>query len=215
MMSLFLSSAKAQEDKISYEPGVSVNYKIKSRWSANTSLGARLTTLEDAGTVTEFFELSQFFTYHWLSNVKLSAGYKYRYRDPFEEEEYLYEHRLTQQISWAHSNLNQRYASRLRVDERWQNDNYRWRFRYRFSLDAPLSGEELNPKEFYAMASNELLYTTGKTTDASLDNRLTAGVGYLLAQRNKLEFNFQWRSNDLFSNLNHVPFLQFNYYIQL
>lgn len=185
-----------------WEASTSVNYKLGRDWSFNTAIGKRSVWLNQ-GMIGEsglsgnlaFGEINQFATYKFSPMAKASVGYKFRWLDPSEGFQ-LFEHRVTQQIAILHRTEVIRLASRIRSEQRFINQNYIQRWRFRFSIDFPLSGETLDAKEFYFLASNEILYEMTTIYRNRWGNRLTSGLGYLFGDVTKVQMSFTFRSDN-------------------
>ena len=122
-----------------WEGGVALNYEIKNSWSANSSLGKRSSWLTESKNLTSdlaFFEFDQFIAKKVDPSLKVSLSYKYRWVDPAENFRE-YEHRTTQQMALSHMDRKLRLVSRLRTEQRFRNNSFAHRYRYRFSIDFP------------------------------------------------------------------------------
>jgi hypothetical protein len=185
-----------------WEASTAVNYSLGKDWSFNTSAAKRSLWL-DNDLVGEseiegrlaFVEVNQFATYQINPKLKTSLGYKYRWLDPTEGGRF-FEHRITQQLAMIHRTRVIRLTSRLRSEQRFRNETFAQRLRYRFSIDFPLSGESLNAREFYLLASNEVTYEIQNARPNQWGNRLTSGLGYLFGPVIKIQLSFTYRSGN-------------------
>lgn len=199
---LIATTALAQdEDLFFWEAETALDYDVADNWSFNTSVGKRSRWYEQVETgETEvqlaFVEINQFATYQLNPDVKLSAGYKYRWREP-NDEKGLYEHRLTQQISYRHSSEAVRLSSRIRLEQRIRTNNFAQRYRYRLAADFPLSGESIDVNEFYLAFTNEVLLELVKDEMNVWDNRASGTIGYVLNKNLKLQATFTHRWEDI------------------
>ena len=196
-------SGQSEETVFVWEASTAVNYKLGKSWSFNTSLATRTILLhaqtlrgDDFRGELNFGEVNQFATYRINPRLKASIGYKYRIVEPTAERNQ-YEHRVTQQVAWLHRPEGVRMASRGRVEQRIRNGRLAHRFRYRFSVDFPLSGQALDAREFYMLASNEILYESTRGNHNTWGNRFSTGVGYLFGPATKLQFTAIYRSDDI------------------
>ena len=186
------------------ENNLALNYKVES-WKFNTSFGHRAVREkinESTGNRLAFLEINQFVTRKVNSRLSVSLGYKYRDLNSAEGE---VEHRLTQQAAYTHRTEHVRLVSRLRIEQRFR-DEFAHRYRYRFSLDVPLSGLKLDVNEFYLVVSNELIYQQSRQSE-NIDNRFSAGSGYVFSQSIKLQLDLTHRMEELNSDVEHIPFL--------
>jgi hypothetical protein len=188
----------AQVRPVFVEPALSVGKSLKGRWSANAKLVFRqqLGQFDSDGftafSQSDVFEIQLFANYKLLGSKQITLGYLYGLDEPFLDEP-AWEHRLMQQFTFRSGNQF-KWVNRFRLEQRIGADDFRNRFRYRFTFDRPLSGSKLDPREWYFVAGDELLYTfTGKTGEDHLENRLNAGLGYLFENGQKLQFELQYR----------------------
>ncbi|WP_185152841.1 DUF2490 domain-containing protein [Fulvivirga aurantia] len=210
------SLAQNRETQFVWEAETAADYKISSSWSTNTSIGKRSIWYSEENSSLSgelrFIEVNQFATYKVNIDTKVSFGYKYRKTEPFESTDER-EHRTTQQISTTHYDRALRLASRLRTEQRFRNDSFEHRYRYRIAGDLPLSGQELNTREFYVTVTEEILlsYESG---DHAWDNRLGVVLGYTL-RKAKVQFGITYRLEDLNRNTNDFVFISTGAYLSL
>lgn len=185
-----------------WEATTAVNYMLNNDWSMNTSIATRTSWPggsrqgeEGAGGSLTFAEINHFVTYRINPVFKVSLGYKHRRLAPIEATG-LYEHRTTQQVAILHTTRVIRLASRLRSEQRFDNQSFRQRLRYRLSVDFPLSGESLDHREFYLMASDEVTYEIRIDSPNPWGNRLSTGIGYLFGEITKLQLGLTYRSEN-------------------
>ncbi len=213
----FLGQAQ-NKPSIRWEPGISLTKKIDSRWSYNLSImGRQRFTDYGAGEKnlkTDRWEMKGFGTYTLFGGKKLSLGYMYRTVDPFEPESG-WEHRITQQFAFITNFGGYRLGNKFRIEQRIRSRDYLTRFRYAISNDFPLQGESLDPKEFYLIAGNELVYAFNSIGD-ELENRFSVGIGRLIKSGQKIQFSVVSRNSDLISkNQDHIIQFESVYYFSL
>ena len=203
---------------VRWEPGISFTKKIDSRWSYNFSVMGRQ-RFTDYGTggknlKTDRWELKGFGTYTLFGGKKLSLGYMYRTVDPLEPESG-WEHRITQQFAFITNFGGYRLGNKFRIEQRIRSSDYLTRLRYAISNDFPLQGENLDPKEFYLIAGNELVYAFNSIGD-ELENRFSAGIGRLIKNGQKIQFSVVSRNSDLISKeRDHIIQFESVYYFNL
>jgi hypothetical protein len=90
------------------------------------------------------------------------------------------EFRFWQQLTMNHYLERLKFEHRYRVEQRWFDDGYRNRFRYRLSIVQPLNNRKMGPKTFYASAFNEVFLTNRAPYFER--NRFFAGPGYQLSK---------------------------------
>ncbi|ADR22919.1 hypothetical protein MATR_32320 [Marivirga tractuosa] len=201
-----------------WEPGISVTKKIDSRWSYNMSISGRQRFTNygegESNLKTDRWEIKSFGTYTLFGGKKLSLGYMYRTVDPFEPESG-WEHRITQQFAFITNFGGYRLGNKFRIEQRIRSSVYLTRLRYAISNDFPLQGESLDPKEFYLIGGNELVYAFNGLGD-ELENRFSLGIGRLIKGGQKLQFSVQSRYSDLISsNRDHIIQFESVYYFNL
>ena len=105
-------------------------------------------------------------------------------------------HRLFQQYSFVQNLGTIRLGHRLASDQTFvPEEATEWRFRYRLSLELPLSGQQVDPREAYFKISQEQLHNVqGRAYDLEL--RLVPALGYVITDRNKLETGLEYRIDD-------------------
>ncbi len=213
LSTLVLSSQN--KPSIRWEPGVSFTKKVNSRWAYNISLMGRQRFTNygegENNVKTDRWEIKGFGTYTLFGSKKLSLGYMYRELDPFEPESG-FEHRITQQFAFLARYKGLRLANKFRIEQRIRSFDYLTRLRYAISSDFPLNGESLDPGEFYLIAGNELVYSFTSKED-ELENRLSFGIGKLIKDGQKLQFQVVSRNSDLISSVrDHILQFETVYY---
>ena len=210
-----------KQTRFVWESTAALNYKVAENWTFNTSLAKR-SIWSTVGPNRDqrltgdlsFVEVNHFATYRVNTAIGVSAGYKYRWRAPFEALRE-YEHRLTQQFAYKHITKVVRLVSRLRAEQRIGSDSFAHRYRYRLSADMPLSGETLNAQEFYLVASNEILYEAVNVEVNTWENRMSGSIGFLLSPDLKVEMNLTYRLEDISRTVQDFVFIHTNLFINL
>ncbi len=207
-----------QIPSLRWEPGLSFTKKIDSRWSYNISLFGRQRFTNygngEKNYKTDRVEIKGFGTYTIFGGKKMSLGYMYRSIDPFEPESG-FEHRIIQQFAFITNFGGYRLGNKFRIEQRIRSSDYLTRLRYAISNDFPLQGESLDPKEFYLITANEMLYAFNGMGD-ELENRFSIGIGRLNFKGQKLQFSIVSRNSDLISaNRDHIIQFESVYYFGL
>ncbi len=200
-----------------WESGAFVTYQPFKSWKFNSSIVQRTSTFSSPeGNTNEFsyLEINQMVSRKLNPWISTALGYKFRSNDPVDELS-SFEHRITEQLGWVHLERRARLVSRLRVEQRIADDSFAQRQRYRISIDMPLSGEKLDPKEFYLVFSNEILYQIEWSDRNSWSDRIGGTLGYLLSQSLRLEVNFIHRIEDFNFAPEGTPFIHTNLLIKL
>ncbi|MFT6370659.1 MAG: hypothetical protein ACJAWH_001743 [Maribacter sp.] len=203
------SVLEAQDNLTGYwQPDVGINYKITPNYAHNFSLAKRTYVFRDDQTQ---FTLRQLDVVHF-SNLRIGAdksvgfGVQYRFRHLFERTKEN-ELRFVQQYNVTKSTRGLRLGNRFRSEQRITKISTIHRFRYRFALDFPLQGEELDLGESYIVVSTEALLSVAKAAVPEYDQRLTANIGWLLEQNTKLQMGAEYRTENYTQGPEHVFFL--------
>lgn len=190
-----------------------IEYALSSASEINTlskSLGERTFPAEVLT-----LDLSALLSYNSGPNLNLAGGFLYRFRDPFSGSPTA-EIRPWQQITFISRLQKFRLRNRFRVEQRWRESSstgefaFDVRLRYRLSVDFPLSGERLDDKEFYINLSNAVLIMP--TLDRPLyfwDYRASAGLGYRINDRQRLEPGLEFRTRRISDSGDRRHFLFF------
>lgn len=98
------------------------------------------------------------------------------------------EFRLWEQFSFK-SNLEPvRVDHRFRIEQRWQNGNYRNRFRYRINPIVPINHKTIVANTLYGVMFNELFFTNQAPYFER--NRFFVGLGYQFSKLFALQLGF-------------------------
>ncbi|MBE0638039.1 MAG: DUF2490 domain-containing protein [Bacteroidales bacterium] len=143
-------------------------------------------------------------------NHSLTGGYLYRSR-----EDQIF-HRFIQQYSIVNNldafRLGHRFASDQTLDP---DGNWEIRARYRITAEKPLSGDNVDPKEFYFKASNEYLGEF-ENNETGLEIRLVALIGYEVDKQNKVEIGPDFRMSDItYNGINQVLWFTLSWYFRV
>jgi hypothetical protein len=91
-----------------------------------------------------------------------------------------------------------------------------FRLRYRLTLELPLRGIRLDPKEPYLKISQEQLHIFENGAGYELELRLLLSFGFLFNDRNKVEFGLDYRLDEfLIANSRQRLFATINWYYSL
>ena len=103
--------------------------------------------------------------------------------------------RIIQQLSVLQRLRNLRINHRMRTDQTFtKNVDLEFRFRYRFSLEIPLEGAEVDPTEFYMVISDEPILSY-QTNEFEIENRMVIALGKLYNNKEKLEWAVDYRTD--------------------
>lgn len=202
---------------VQYEPSFSYTRDFSNRWSSNIQITSRSTFFKasEEGTTDDykmnFLETQLFGTYTLWNSTEISLGYRIRGTNPLDSLGF--EHRPMQQIAFITYVGNSRLSHRARTEQRFREEGYENRWRYRLSYDKPLNGQRLDPGEKYIILSDELLYTFNAAR-SSLENRINLGIGWLFQEDKKLETGIQYRLGNIGAeDLENVIWFTTTYYL--
>ncbi len=198
-------------------PEISLNYKLNEKYSLNGKVESfHFYQPADETGLWEDFSLDgvdfQFFVNRRINPFQSAAlGYQYSY-DPSG----VGSNRIIQQYSFVTRPGVVRFGHRLRSDQTFHpEDPPRLRFRYRFSAEFPLQGEVIDPREFYMVASDELIYAI-QDSQSSYENRLVASLGYMLPNKNhRLQVGFDYRTRLRDSELSETLWFKMAWLVRL
>jgi hypothetical protein len=186
------ASAVGQSVESVWEPAVSVTQTL----TEHHSLTAQLSAFRSPEHV-ERAEGSLFVNRRITVRTTLSTGYLLRVGTPFEATRRI-ENRITGQVTHSFSSGIHQVSYRGRLEWRMRESGDAMRIRLRASVRSPLRGERLDPGEPYLLLQNEVLGTRNMdSASGSADNRISAHLGWLLRNRQRIEFGIQHRWEDL------------------
>ncbi len=95
---------------------------------------------------------------------------------------------------------------RFRFEQRWVDDqDFRTRFRYALFFEIPFQGEQIRKGTLYAALYNEIFINgeedigDGRMVERFDRNRLYGGIGYGLADRQRVQFGYMIQTTDAIS----------------
>lgn len=103
-------------------------------------------------------------------------------------------HRAIQQAAYIQNSKGVRLSHRLRLDQTFSKgkEENEYRIRYRFAVEIPLSGQTLDPGEFYILTSNVIIFAS-QSSEREIENRQVGSLGHYFGKRAKLEAGLDWR----------------------
>lgn len=125
-------------------------------------------------------------------------------------------HRLLQQVSYLQRLPAIRLGHRFRTDQTFAKDEApEYRFRYRIASEFPLQGTVVDPREWYLVASIEVLYSRQSTTN-DLENRLVPSIGYLVNDHHQWEVGVDYRLDRYLTSIpRHRMWVTFSWFVSL
>ncbi len=171
-------------------PSLNLNKKLPQDWSLNSKIESRqLLFQEKLNYNYALTDVSIAGAKKVSINTSAALGYLLRIEDNNMT------HRLFQQI-----NILSRYpyfliGHRISSDQTFEKNNpLILRFRYRITLEKPLKGESLDPKELFVKISHENLHAL-QTGNYSLEIRFLSFMGYVVNPKSKIELGLDYRVN--------------------
>lgn len=201
--------AGAQESFTGYwEPSLALNYGVTDTYSHNFSLANRSYLIRDEafGLTIRQFDFAHFSTLKIRDNQSIGLGLQYRFRKAFDKDTGN-ELRLTEQYNITSRTGAIRLGHRLRYEQRIFSAVTVHRFRYRFALDSPLQGEQLDIGETYLVGSLESLLSVTRMQGPEYDQRIRMQLGWLLQAGINMEVGLEYRFEDYTSDTSQVLFL--------
>lgn len=143
-------------------------------------------------------------------NTSLNMGYLFR----FENNTII--HRSVQQLIWVNRYEGFKLGHRIATDQTFEpGEAPAYRLRYRTVGELPLSGLELDVKEFYIKAGTEYLNEL-QSGNYQGELRVLPFLGYSLNQKQKLELGLDYRlGNFINAAPEHSFWLAMNWYVSL
>ena len=202
-------SGYAQEEFTGYwQPDISLNYQVTPGYAHHFGILQRIFFYRDEAAT---LETRQIDLVHF-SNVKLSGnhsaglGIQYRFRNPFEPGA-PNELRIVEQFNLTSKPYALRFGHRWRVEQRIFRPLTIHRFRYRFALDGPLQGDQLDLGEFYWIGTFEPILSAARGFRPEYDLRLAGWLGFFLGEGVKIQGGLEFRREDLWGNPQNILFL--------
>ncbi|KAB8151151.1 DUF2490 domain-containing protein [Kordia sp. TARA_039_SRF] len=203
-----LFSVHAQNDFTTFfEPSVAINHGVNDSYKVNFATVARNYVYRDDATefTVRHLQLVHFSTWSFNSNHSVSAGVMYRFRENFDDRSN--ELRFTQQYNYTYRPNIVRFGHRLRTEQRITTNATVHRFRYRFTIDLPLSGEKLDIGEPYFVANAESLLSVTKTETPQIDQRFATQIGWQWTENVKFQTGLEYRFEDYNTTTREILFV--------
>lgn len=122
--------------------------------------------------------------YHFSKRASVTAGYAFIPSYLFESEQKsaeIIEHRIWQQFILINNLGRVKFEHRYRIEQRWVNQEYKNRFRYRLMLFVPLNKPIIEKGTFFIGIYDELFIQPKKTFFDR--NRLYGALGYQINKK--------------------------------
>jgi len=199
----------AQENfKAYYEPYIELEYDVTENYSHEFSVEERTILYADESFMIDIkqLDLSHFSTLELDDKNALAVGLQYRFEENFvtgEENEL----RFTEEYKYSIQPNATEFEHRLRAEQRITSSSTSHRFRYNFAITRAFKGKEIDTGEAYIIGDLETLLTVANTSKPEYEQRIGAGVGWVLSDFIKLEMVTEYRLDDFTQDLGHEFFL--------
>ncbi|MBK9290512.1 MAG: DUF2490 domain-containing protein [Bacteroidetes bacterium] len=199
-----LMSGATGQTPVVWEPDVSLSGNIAGSWSWSSKLVTRVSlgqlgdnTGSQSGKLI-LGEAQAYLNRRLVGGRRLTFGLLYGIENPLENERST-ELRFIWQFSKRHAVDLYGFSHRFRLEQRVYEDRFQHRARYRIVAERPLSGDRIDPREWYLIAGTEVLLSADEELkNFRLDNRTGIGVGWLFANEHRLQFELQHRAQRMF-----------------
>lgn len=130
-------------------------------------------------------------SYRLLPAFSLTLGHIYQRNNPLDVD-FANEHRIFEQVTYAHTKDATTFTHRLRFEQRFidgrHSHDFKTRLRYQIGATFPLNGRQLDPGEWYFNSYNEFYFSsTGERNSFYSDDWAYAGFGYQTETMGKFE----------------------------
>jgi uncharacterized protein DUF2490 len=176
----------SQEEK----PGNWIMYfginRLSEKFSVHTEIQFRNHTITPNNT--EQILLRVGLNYHFFDRALVTAGYAYIPSFIFSSEQRkpeTTEHRIWQQFITTDNIGRIKFEHRYRIEQRWVNQEYKNRIRYRLMLFIPLNRPKIEKGSLFLGVYDEIFMNTKK---AFFDrNRLYGAIGYQFSKNSNIQ----------------------------
>lgn len=151
--------------------------KVSDKFSVHTEIQYRNHTISP--TNIEQLLLRTGLNYHFTDNAFVTAGYAYILSYDYDTEQKdpeAKEHRIWQQFIVTDNVGRVKLEHRYRIEQRWVNEDYSGRLRYRLMLFVPLNKPKIEEGTFFLGLYDEIFLNTQKPFFDR--NRAYAALGY-------------------------------------
>lgn len=191
-----VNSVTAQSTPRSFlwEPEFSINLPSDNRWGFSFGIADRylFDSQLDGEQINEneqqHFEINQFTSYRTSENASVALGFRYRFRETFNDSRHD-EFRMIQQFGYKHRGTLLTPAHRFRFEQRFR-ENIIFRLRYRIGISQSLG------EDFAVGLSTEFLYSMIKDFKPEADQRFTIKFANSSIKNLNLSAGVEFRRED-------------------
>ncbi len=198
------------------EPDVSVNYKVARNYDHNFKLSTRTFFYDDDAYAirSRQIDVAHFSKLKLTDDQSLALGVQYRFRKAFESDREN-ELRVTQQYNLTFKPNVVRFGQRFRSEQRIQTSRTVHRFRYRFAVDFPLQGEQLDVGETYLVTATEALLSVTRNAGPQYDQRFHLDLGILIDSGIRIQTGIAYRLEDYTNETENIMFINASLILRL
>ncbi len=191
-----------------FEPYIDLEYDVTDNYSHEFSVEERTVWYDDESFMVDIkqIDLSHFSTLELNDRNAVALGVQYRFKENFDKDEenelrFIEEYKYSIQINATE------IKHRFRAEQRIASTSTSHRFRYNFAVTRGFNGLEIDTGEAYLIGDLETLLTVVHTSKPQYEQRIGAGVGWVLSNSIKLELVTEYRLDDFTQDLGHELFL--------
>jgi long-subunit fatty acid transport protein len=170
--------------------------KLSDNWSIHSEVQYRNHTIEPVNIEQLLFLTG--LNYHVNKNASVTIGYGYTASHDFKSEHkepVTKENQIFQQLTLKNQFSRLRFEHRYRFEQRWINDDFRTRIRYRLMLFVPLNNSTITTGTFFLGIHDEILMNLEKVFYDR--NRVYGALGYQFNKETQLQLGYMYqRAND-------------------
>lgn len=172
-------------------PEITTNIRLNKQYSVTMKVESfhfLYTGLAGWGYDSDRTEAQLFANYRLGPFTRIAVGYMLGIEP--EERDF---HRAIQQVSVSQRLGSVTLSHRGRSEQTFYTDEpTKYRIRYRASFEVPLQGSSLDPREFYLVSSNEILFEIQKA-EHEFENRFNFQLGYIFNSTYRLQSGVDFR----------------------
>jgi len=187
----------AQENHVFFTgifPEISLTKKVNTRHKLNFKVENQEILFDNRDSDNPQFthyrtDLMLFLDRNIRPGVSIALGVFHRFQDGEDGN------RIIQQLALLQRMRSLRINHRFRTDQTFtRNEELEIRFRYRFSMEIPLEGAEVDPGEMYLVISEEPIFSS-QAGQFEIENRIALALGKLINQQEKFEWAVDYRTD--------------------
>lgn len=202
LLLLLLGASSTAQNRFGIMPQINTDFKVGHFIKVNTKFENRFILYQnpigyrDKRSEYERSDLELVVTGTNGALTNFGAGYLIRR----SHDDGSFIHRSIQQYSASQEWRNLLLAHRFRTDQTFEkNEAVQYRLRYRVSMEKPLDGQRVDPREYYLKFNNEYLGSL-QDRDGNLEIRLLGALGYNHSEDDQVEVGLDYRAENVIGN---------------